>query len=244
MSIPPPMFFIGTLSQTLTLRAVFASSTYLLSQIHGPGRSSDDDLLIPLTPFSRGQSGPSGFPSPQWLSLPASSGPASDDALSFGRCFFACIVLKKGYQCWTLGATHKSLIINTLSIFRVGIFATLKMVKQLSLSNLQVALHVSARQQGCPREDLPPSVLFFIGTLSQTMTLRAPLSIPPTPFSRGRSRPSGSPSPQWLSLPASSGPASDDALSLSFGRCFFACIVLKKGYQCWAHMMQRVSRCL
>ena len=168
----------------------------------------------------------------------------------------------------------------TLGVFSVCVFATLKTVKQLSLSNLQVALHVSARQQGCPREDLPPSVLFFIGTLSQTMTLRAPLSIPPTPFSRGRSRPSGSPSPQdsparqlrpgiwwpvsipltpfsrgqsgptgfpspqWLSLPASSGPASDDALSLSFGRCFFACIVLKKGYQCWAHMMQRVSRCL
>ena len=41
-------------------------------------------------------------------------------------------------------------------------------------------------------------------------------------------------------LPASSGTASDDALS--FGRCFFACIVLKKGYQCWAHIMQRVSR--
>ena len=31
-----------------TLRAAFASSTYLLPQIHGPGRSSDDDLLIPL----------------------------------------------------------------------------------------------------------------------------------------------------------------------------------------------------
>ena len=37
---------IGTLSQTLTLRAAFASSTYLLLQIPGPGRSSDDDLLI------------------------------------------------------------------------------------------------------------------------------------------------------------------------------------------------------
>ena len=49
-----PMSFIGTLSQTLTLRAAFASSTYLLSQIPGPGRSSDDDLLIPLIPFSRG----------------------------------------------------------------------------------------------------------------------------------------------------------------------------------------------
>ena len=47
------MSFIGTLSQTLTLRAAFASSTYLLSQIPGPGRSSDDDLLIPLIPFSR-----------------------------------------------------------------------------------------------------------------------------------------------------------------------------------------------
>ena len=33
-----PMSFIGTLSQTLTLRAAFASSTYLLSQIPGPGR--------------------------------------------------------------------------------------------------------------------------------------------------------------------------------------------------------------
>ena len=38
-------YFIGTLSQTLTLRAAFTSSTYLLSQIPGPGRSSDDDLL-------------------------------------------------------------------------------------------------------------------------------------------------------------------------------------------------------
>ena len=56
------MFFIGTLSQTLTLRAAFASSTYLLSQIPGPGRSSDDDLLIPLIPFSGGTSRPSGAP--------------------------------------------------------------------------------------------------------------------------------------------------------------------------------------
>ena len=39
---------IGALPQTLTLRAAFASSTYLLSQIPGPGRSSDDDLLISL----------------------------------------------------------------------------------------------------------------------------------------------------------------------------------------------------
>ena len=38
-------FFIGTLSQTLTLRAAFTSSTYLQEQIPEPGRSSDDDLL-------------------------------------------------------------------------------------------------------------------------------------------------------------------------------------------------------
>ena len=46
-----------------------------------------------------------------------------------------------GYTDDTLGATRKSLIIIALSIFRVGIFATLKTVKQLSLSNLQVTLH-------------------------------------------------------------------------------------------------------
>jgi len=138
-----PCYFIGTLSQTLTLRAAFASSTYLLPQIHGPGRSSDNDLLIPHhTPVSKGRSGPTGFPSPQWLSLPASSGPASDDALSFGRCFFAYLVLKKGYQCWTHDATHKSLIITSLGVFRVSVFLTLNMVKQLSLSNLQVTLRI------------------------------------------------------------------------------------------------------
>ena len=49
-----PCYFIGTLSQTLTLRAAFASSTYLLSQIPGPGRSSDDDLLNPPDPLFNG----------------------------------------------------------------------------------------------------------------------------------------------------------------------------------------------
>ena len=57
-----PMSLIGTLSQTLTLRAAFASSTYLLLQIPGPGRSSDDDLLIPLLPFSRARIRPSCAP--------------------------------------------------------------------------------------------------------------------------------------------------------------------------------------
>ena len=47
-------YFIGTLSQTLTLRAAFVSSTYLLSQIPGPGRSSDDDLLNPPNPLFKG----------------------------------------------------------------------------------------------------------------------------------------------------------------------------------------------
>ena len=41
--------FIGTLSQTLSLRAAFASSTYLLSQIPGLGRSSDDDFVLSLS---------------------------------------------------------------------------------------------------------------------------------------------------------------------------------------------------
>ena len=34
----------------------------------------------------------------------------------------------------------KSLIINTIGVFRVGVFITLKTVKRLSLSNLHVAL--------------------------------------------------------------------------------------------------------
>ena len=75
---PNLVFFIGTLSQTLTLRAAFASSGYLLSQIPGPGRSSDDDLLTP--PFM-GAIRVFGLSIAARLSLPANSGPASDDAL-------------------------------------------------------------------------------------------------------------------------------------------------------------------
>ena len=42
----------------------------------------------------------------------------------------------------------------------------------------------SDRQQGCPREDLPPSVLFFIGTVPNT---DAPCSTinPPVPLFKG-----------------------------------------------------------
>lgn len=42
----------------------------------------------------------------------------------------------------THDATRKSLIMTVLGVFRVGIFVTLKMVKQLSLSDLQITLHV------------------------------------------------------------------------------------------------------
>ena len=74
-------YFIGTLSQTLTLRAAFTSSTYLLSQIPGPGRSSDDDLLNPPDPpFQGGDQGLRAFQR-RLPSLLANSGPASDDAL-------------------------------------------------------------------------------------------------------------------------------------------------------------------
>lgn len=39
-------------------------------------------------------------------------------------------------------ATRKSLIMTALGVFSVGIFVTLKMVKQLSLSDLQVTLQL------------------------------------------------------------------------------------------------------
>ena len=42
----------------------------------------------------------------------------------------------------THDATRKSLIMTALGVFRVGIFVTLKMVKQLSLSDLQVTLQL------------------------------------------------------------------------------------------------------
>ena len=44
-------------------------------------------------------------------------------------------------------AMHKSLIINALGVFRVGVFTTLKTVKYLSFSNLQVALRPSIKGQ-------------------------------------------------------------------------------------------------
>ena len=76
-------YFIGTLSQTLTLRAAFTSSTYLLSQIPGPGRSSDDDLLNSPDPLFKGTIRACGLSIAAGPSLLANSGPASDDALLF-----------------------------------------------------------------------------------------------------------------------------------------------------------------
>ena len=74
--------------------------------------------------------------------------PASDDALVALRSdSFACLFLKKVYHCRIHDATRKSLTINVLGVFRVGVFTTLKTVKQLSLSNLQVALQPSIKGQ-------------------------------------------------------------------------------------------------
>ena len=78
-----PCYFIGTLSQTLTLRAAFTSSTYLLSQIPGLGRSSDDDLLNLPDPLFKGAIRACGLSIAAVPSLLANSGPASDDALLF-----------------------------------------------------------------------------------------------------------------------------------------------------------------
>ena len=66
-------------------------------------------------------------------------------------------------------------------------------------------------QQGCPREDLPPWSCFFIGTLSQPLTLRSFLFNPPT-LSKGVIRACVLSIAAGPSLPASSGPASYDAL--------------------------------
>ena len=63
----------------LTLRAAFAPSTYLLSQIPGPGRSSDDDLLNSPDPLFKGAIRACGLSIAAGPSLLASSGPASDD---------------------------------------------------------------------------------------------------------------------------------------------------------------------
>ena len=118
----------------------------------------------PCPPFQGGDHGLRALHR-RMAALPASSGPASEDALLTLRTVL--LRLYSPEKSSPVDATRKSLIITALSIFRVGIFLTLKMVKQLSLSDLQVTFQCSARQQGCPREDLPHSVLFFIGTLSQ-----------------------------------------------------------------------------
>ena len=54
------------------------------------------------------------------------------------------IVPLLGLQEDTSNAAHKTLILNRITIFRVDIFTTLKMVKQLSHSDLQVTQNVSS----------------------------------------------------------------------------------------------------
>ena len=76
-----------------------------------------------------------------------------------------CLVLRKVYHCRIYDATRKSLIINTLCVFRVVKTPTLKTVKQLSINNLQVALRVSIegsdRATRLPQRGLTALVLFF-----------------------------------------------------------------------------------
>ena len=70
-----------------TLRAALASSTYLLPQIPGLGRSSDDDYLNPHNlfnppdPLFKGAIRAYGLSIAAMTALPANFGPASDDAL-------------------------------------------------------------------------------------------------------------------------------------------------------------------
>ena len=89
---PSALFFIGTLSQTLTLRAAFSSSTYLLSQIPGPGRSSDDDFLNHSTPPSlfKGHIRPLCAPDRMATASLFFGRHLMMPCYTFGRCFFAC----------------------------------------------------------------------------------------------------------------------------------------------------------
>ena len=74
-----------------------------------------------------------------------------------------------------------------------------------------------------PQRGLTALVLFFIGTLSQTPTLSAAFLIPPPdPLSKGVIRAYGLSIAYGLSLPAISGPSSEDAL-VTLGRISLLC---------------------
>ena len=128
------------LPQALTMCAAFASSTYLLSQIPGPA------CLNPPNPLFKGahqafvRTGAHGH---RFAVLRQ----ASEDALAAFRDVASslCLALKKVYHCRIYDATRKMLTINSLGVFRVGVFTTLKTVKQLSLSDLQVAIRPSIK---------------------------------------------------------------------------------------------------
>ena len=112
-------------------------------------------------------------------------------------------------------ATRKSLIISALCVFGVAETITLILLKRLIYNYLQVALHRPSIEGSnwatrLPQRGLTALVLFFIGTLSQPLMLRTFLFNPPDPLSKGAIRAYGLSIAAGLSLPASSGPASED----------------------------------
>ena len=78
--------YVMQLGQMLTLRAAFASSTYLLSQIPGPA------CLNPPNSLFKGAIRAYGLSIAAMASLPASSGPASADALVALRSDFFAVL--------------------------------------------------------------------------------------------------------------------------------------------------------
>ena len=80
---------MGTLSQTLTLRAAFASSTYLLPQIPGPA------CLNPPIPLFKGAHQASVRTRAHATASLFFGRHLIMPCQSLGLCFFACLVLKK-----------------------------------------------------------------------------------------------------------------------------------------------------
>ena len=164
---PRPMSFIGTLSQTLTLRAAFASSTYLLSQIPGPGRSSDDDLLIPLIPFSRGRIRPSCAPERM-----------ATASLLFGR-----HLMMPCCSFWTMAGQR---------------YCPRRIARLPRIIRLTQSSSTSHGSKGCARMSLTAATRLQLWGLAY-------LNPPPlTPFLKGRSGPSGFPSPHGFPCPPTS----------------------------------------
>ena len=114
-------------------------------------------------------------------------------------------------------ATHKSLSINALGVFRVAETITLILLKRLTYNYLQVALHRPSIKGSdmatmLPQRGLTALVLFFHWDSVPAPTLRAFLFNPPDPLSKWAIRACGLSIAAVLSLPDSSGPAFEDAL--------------------------------